>query len=338
MAVFELEAMKNNGEISAEIINENEKKGGIGILLKEERERKGYSIDEIAKILKIRKQYIDAIEREDWQNLPSPTYIKGFLRSYAKALKIDAEKMFDICKSNKAFKEEMPKPLLGPEESKKKIFFVILFLLCILAYPLYLWITSMTEVVDYKMTEDHKAVVEGVGDENKTPDESKEKLVTEVIRDTDPAELEEDGFAEIVNSDQENKQDAIDREMVGYPVITDTLELEGTDSISPESVIKGENHSDQLLNEGNHLLLLTGIVKMRTYLKIQIDDDPPKEYMLSPGSKPQWEARKGFDIIVGNAAGIEFDLNGKIKKDLGGVGKVVRIRFPEDFKAGSYEE
>ena len=68
------------------------------------------------------------------------------------------------------------------------------------------------------------------------------------------------------------------------------------------------------------------------------NDNQPKEYIFGPGSRPQWEAQKGFDILVGNAAGIEFDFNGKLKRNFGGEGKVVRIRLPEDFKADSYEE
>ena len=85
-------------------------------------------------------------------------------------------------------------------------------------------------------------------------------------------------------------------------------------------------------------LVLTGIVNMRTYVKIYVDDKLPKEYIFQPGSRPQWSAREGLDVVVGNAAGIEFDFNGKIVRDLGGLGKVVRVSFPENFKSSIYEE
>ena len=39
---------------------------------------------------------------------------------------------------------------------------------------------------------------------------------------------------------------------------------------------------------------------------------------------------KEFNILIGNAAGIEFDFNGKRITDLGRVGQVVRLQLPED--------
>ena len=75
---------------------------------------------------------------------------------------------------------------------------------------------------------------------------------------------------------------------------------------------------------------LKAIINMRTYIKIYVDGGLPKEYMFEPGSSPQWKAREGFDILVGNAAGVEFEFNGKQIKNLGGVGKVVRLKLPEN--------
>ena len=68
-----------------------------------------------------------------------------------------------------------------------------------------------------------------------------------------------------------------------------------------------------------------------------MDENNPKEYIFKPGSRPQWTATDGFDILVGNAAGVEFDFNGKRIKDLGGMDKVVRVRLPEDFESKLYE-
>ena len=86
------------------------------------------------------------------------------------------------------------------------------------------------------------------------------------------------------------------------------------------------------------MLVLTAIVNSRTYVKIYVDDNQPKEYIFRPGSRPQWMAREGFDIRVGNAGGIEFDFNGKRIKDIGKSGKVVRVRLPEGFESPLYEE
>jgi hypothetical protein len=68
-------------------------------------------------------------------------------------------------------------------------------------------------------------------------------------------------------------------------------------------------------------------------MRIYIDDQEPKEYIFEPGSMPQWKAREGFDILIGNAAGIEFDFKGENISGLGILGQVVRLRLPENFEA-----
>lgn len=58
------------------------------INFKEERERQGYSIEDISNILRIRKQYIIAIEEDRLGEIPSETYVKGYIKTYCEFLKI----------------------------------------------------------------------------------------------------------------------------------------------------------------------------------------------------------------------------------------------------------
>jgi hypothetical protein len=51
--------------------------------------------------------------------------------------------------------------------------------------------------------------------------------------------------------------------------------------------------------------------------------------LLQPGETVEWTADEGFDILVGNAGGIEFSLNGDPLGYLGPEGKVVRLKLPE---------
>ena len=62
----------------------------IGDTLREERERQNLSIKDIEKGTSIRALYIEAIEKGDFGTLPGNAYTKGFIRSYANFLKMDA--------------------------------------------------------------------------------------------------------------------------------------------------------------------------------------------------------------------------------------------------------
>ena len=77
--------------------------------------------------------------------------------------------------------------------------------------------------------------------------------------------------------------------------------------------------------------VLKGIVKRRVWIRIYIDDQEPKEYIFQPGSTPEWKARKGFKLLIGNAAGVELYFNGKEVGPLGTLGQVVTVKLPEDY-------
>lgn len=64
-----------------------------GEILKKKRLEKKYTLEEIEESLKIRKKFLAALEENNWNNLPSLTYIKGFLRSYSRFLGLNPEAM-----------------------------------------------------------------------------------------------------------------------------------------------------------------------------------------------------------------------------------------------------
>ena len=47
-------------------------------------------ISEVEAATKIRAKYLRAIENEEWDMLPGPTFVKSFVRTYAEYLGIDA--------------------------------------------------------------------------------------------------------------------------------------------------------------------------------------------------------------------------------------------------------
>src|SRR3954447_23881884 len=62
----------------------------IGATLREARMRARIDISEIESRTKIRAKYLRALENEEWDLLPGPTFVKSFLRTYADALGLDS--------------------------------------------------------------------------------------------------------------------------------------------------------------------------------------------------------------------------------------------------------
>ena len=63
----------------------------IGDSLRQQREQLGWSLDEVAGWLRIRRSYLQALEDGRPDALPAGTYTIGFLRSYAVALGLDPQ-------------------------------------------------------------------------------------------------------------------------------------------------------------------------------------------------------------------------------------------------------
>ena len=76
----------------AELAQESASAGaGYGATLATQRERAGLSITDIAATLRLHPNQVRAIEQEDLARLPALAYVRGFIRSYARVLNLNAE-------------------------------------------------------------------------------------------------------------------------------------------------------------------------------------------------------------------------------------------------------
>lgn len=78
----------------------------IGSSLRDARLRQGLDFPELEERTKIRPKYLRALEDERFDVLPAPTYVRGFLRSYAEALGLDGQPFVDEYNSRFAVGED----------------------------------------------------------------------------------------------------------------------------------------------------------------------------------------------------------------------------------------
>ena len=64
---------------------------GYGSRLARQRQSAGLSVSDISSTLRLHPNQVRAIEEEDLARLPAVAYVRGFIRSYARMLNIDAE-------------------------------------------------------------------------------------------------------------------------------------------------------------------------------------------------------------------------------------------------------
>jgi len=68
----------------------------LGNLLKDKRTSLGLSLEQVAGDTHIPPDYLEALEKEQFERIPGEGYIKGFLRTYSDYLQLDPDPVIDV--------------------------------------------------------------------------------------------------------------------------------------------------------------------------------------------------------------------------------------------------
>lgn len=93
------ESMMSQSEEMVNHDNPNENRAlpaSIGQILRDERIKRNLSIGEVSRRLRLSEQKISAIEENDFSNLPSGTFLRGFIRNYANFLQLDFNSLIPL--------------------------------------------------------------------------------------------------------------------------------------------------------------------------------------------------------------------------------------------------
>lgn len=72
----------------------------IGQKLREAREEKGLSLKDVSEKTRIRTIYLEALEAGNFDRIPGMVYVKGFIKSYAKAVDLDPTELLNHYQQN----------------------------------------------------------------------------------------------------------------------------------------------------------------------------------------------------------------------------------------------
>ncbi len=131
------------------------------------------SVRDVSNRLKIRKKYIQAIESGDFQGLPGRIYIGGYIKTYAKFLNLDGDKMLQALKErgeNFEVKKEFALPEMSPDESRpsRGIIWISLAVLALCYGIWYLFIYHPSTPQDPQESSPATAETPPVAQENST--------------------------------------------------------------------------------------------------------------------------------------------------------------------------
>ncbi|WP_415036115.1 RodZ domain-containing protein [Azonexus sp.] len=68
----------------------------VGRSLRQAREARALPLPDLARSLKLSERQLQALEADQWSELPGPTFVRGFVRNYARLLALDAEPLMQM--------------------------------------------------------------------------------------------------------------------------------------------------------------------------------------------------------------------------------------------------
>lgn len=95
----------------------------IGEILQTQREYRRLSLEEVAKLTKIRFEYLQALEDNQFEYLPSATFVKGYIKTYGRLFGFDYQPLLAMLRRD--YKESakgklLPREFLKPVLKKRR--------------------------------------------------------------------------------------------------------------------------------------------------------------------------------------------------------------------------
>ncbi len=114
----------------------------LGDILRETRQEQQLSQNEVAKELLLKPEILDAIEIGDWESLPDPAYVRGFIKNYAQLLGLDSIRLLALYRAE--YDEKKFPKKLSLYRTKKGFMFTpnklapLIFILTAIAFVIYI--------------------------------------------------------------------------------------------------------------------------------------------------------------------------------------------------------
>lgn len=276
---------------------------GIGERLRNARTARGLSLEEVEAATRIRRRYLEALEREAWDELPGAAYAKGFLGSYARQLGLPPDEVMGLFSVAPALSAARPAPVevritpATPYSRLRRIVTAIVVVL--LGGGLFLSYVLYGQLRQYAATRPRPVTATPAQAGAQTPPTAP------------PSKIAPASAAPAAGGGQS---------AAGAPApVTPTSGASGIGPASPPGTVRGTI-------TGQHVAVAVDATD-RTWLRVVADGSVVFEGFVSAGDHQVWQGQKQVSLRVGNASALDVAVNGRALGRLGNPGDVVDRTF-----------
>ncbi len=268
----------------------------IGAYLRQQRERQGHSLADVAQKTLVRRSILADIEAGELEALPEPVYIQGFLRRYAIALKLDGDQVAgafpleSVAGKSRSFWRQLPSTQLRP----------------IHLYATYaLVIASSVQGLSWLMNRSLLQAAELTRQEQATQvDRAVAQAAAAGVAPTGPV-----GEAFPVTGSAAERAAILRKQLAG-----------SQNAIAPKT--------------SNKPVQVSLTMTAQSWLRVMVDGKQAYEGVLSEGDQRTWEANEAVSVRAGNAGGVMVKVNNKPAVPMGNPGAVEEATYNSKQVAG----
>ena len=297
----------------------------LGHILREARETKGLTLNEVQEQTRINQRYLEALEMGDYDKLPTPVHVRGFLRNYARFLGLDPDPLLERYEVNQSQRSRQKQPSVivdttepvAPPVStlpQDQIFFDPVNMQVDAGYStpssrrfnsdsvVRLLIIGALLVMIYLAAQRFIPLFTGDGDGT----EELTASITEALEDItgEDGQLEEAITEDTAVSDSSSSTGAFDPDLQPSSVLTSTSRndpLAASDAPTTRPALPATMEQIELVVD----------VLERAWMEVTIDGDIVFSGIARPDGEPfEWTADEEAKILTGNGAGVFVTING----------------------------
>ena len=289
----------------------------FGSYLKAERELRGVTLEELHTKTRIPMHYLQALEKNLFDELPEEVFIRGYIRSFAKVIGANEDEVLsayiDITKTAPSI-DTNNQNISNQNESTfdPKFIFILTFTILFLLGAVWS-INILIRKFNMDSTKPTPTVLQQK--QNKTKEEFEKNLPARNPKTNDTSTTLE-------KTELPSKPSVIDPEVTSKKpfnsLSTNPIAAFGNSS----AMVKDEDteeklklHADEtptVSTENDIPLKLTIKVKDDVWFNIEVDDSPVEDFLLARGSEKIFYGKKQFLLNVGNQNSVDLTLNGTV--------------------------
>lgn len=294
---------------------------GCGNVLKAAREAQGLSIHEVCSQLRLGLKQIQAIEQDDFDKLPQPSIVRGFIRNYARLLNIDVNPILEayqrivpnkaplpLSVRSNASRSVIDQPAPGFRPQRLLTFLIFLVLAGIAAY-FYINHIKPQALKDAALALDVDEIAETTGQEIPIPVPEAAPAPTDIAPVAPAAQNVDASPAAVDNS-------AVAPATTGNDV-TATTALPANNSVTNNTIVSTPTPATTQAAEGTTLQASEPqkanlVFKVNEDSWVRIEDLQGKKVfseVMPAGSERQVTTEKPVNITVGHASGTQLTID-----------------------------